>query len=101
MTYWALNAIFLGGVLVVALAAMLAKKAPRWRVVAIVAVAVLLLTAVFDNVMIRIGLVGYDPVAISGVFVGVAPLEDFAYAVAAAVLLPSVWSLLARKPRDV
>lgn len=100
MTYWALNAIFLGGVLVVALAAMLAKKAPRWRVVAIVAVAVLLLTAVFDNVMIRIGLVGYDPVAISGVFVGVAPLEDFAYAVAAAVLLPSVWSLLARKPRD-
>ncbi|MEO8095985.1 MAG: lycopene cyclase domain-containing protein [Pseudolysinimonas sp.] len=100
MTYWALNAIFLGGVLVVALGAVLAKRTPRWRVVAIVAGAVLVLTAIFDNVMIGVGLVGYAPAAISGVFVGVAPVEDFAYAVAAAVLLPSVWSLLARKPRD-
>lgn len=99
MTYWALNAIFLGVVLVVALAAMVMRRAPRWRAVAIVAVAVLLLTAVFDNVMIGVGLVGYDRAAISGVFVGVAPVEDFAYAIAAAVLLPSVWALLARRPR--
>jgi lycopene cyclase domain-containing protein len=100
MTYWALNGIFLGVVLVVALAATLAKRAPHWRVVGIVAIAVLLLTAIFDNVMIGVGLVGYDRAAISGVFVGVAPLEDFAYAIAAAVLLPSLWALLARRPRD-
>jgi hypothetical protein len=31
------------------------------------------------------------------VFIGKAPIEDFAYTVAAAVLLPSLWTLLARK----
>ncbi len=30
--------------------------------------------------------------------VGVAPLEDFAYAVAAVVLLPSLWALLSPAP---
>ncbi|MDQ1545044.1 MAG: hypothetical protein QOK08_2682, partial [Actinomycetota bacterium] len=57
----------------------------------------LIVSAVFDNIMIGIGLVGYDRSLISGVFVGVAPVEDFAYAVAAVVLLPSLWALLARK----
>ena len=42
----------------------------------------------------QIGLVGYDRALISGAFIGVAPLEDFAYAVAAAILLPSLWALL-------
>jgi lycopene cyclase domain-containing protein len=54
----------------------------------------LVLTAIFDNVLVATGIVGYDPSRISGVFVGVAPLEDFAYAIAAVVLLPSLWALL-------
>jgi lycopene cyclase domain-containing protein len=59
------------------------------------ALAILLLaTAVFDNVMIGVGLVGYDQSKISGLYVGIAPLEDFAYPLAAAVLLPSLWILL-------
>jgi hypothetical protein len=45
------------------------------------------------------GIVGYDPSRISGVLVGVAPLEDFNYAIAAVVLLPALWSLLT--PRRV
>jgi hypothetical protein len=44
--------------------------------------------------MIGVGLVGYDESKISGQFVGSAPLEDFAYAVAAVILLPSLWVLL-------
>jgi hypothetical protein len=44
--------------------------------------------------MIGIGLVGYDRSLISGAFIGIAPLEDFAYAIAAAVLLPSLWTLI-------
>ena len=52
------------------------------------------MTAVFDNVMIGIGLVGYSVDLISGVFLGIAPLEDFAYAVAAVILLPALWTLL-------
>ena len=98
MTYWALNAIFLAAVAAVALAAVLARRVPRWRSVGLVLVAVLALTAVFDNVMISVGLVGYDTSKISGAFVGVAPLEDFAYAIAAVVLLPSLWVLLERRP---
>ncbi len=97
MTYWALNAIFLGVVMVVALAAVLARRTPRWTVIAVTAVVLLVMTAAFDNVMIAVRLVGYNHALISGVFVGVAPLEDFAYAIAAVVLLPSLWALLARR----
>jgi len=97
MTYWALNAIFLAAVAAVAVAAVLSKRAPRWRSVGLVLVVVLLMTAVFDNVMIAVGLVGYNAAKISGVFVGVAPLEDFAYALAAVVLLPCLWTLLEKR----
>ena len=97
MTYWALNAIFLAAVAAVALAAVLSKRAPRWRSVGLVLLVVLLTTAIFDNLMIAVGLVGYDAAKISGVFVGVAPLEDFAYALAAVVLLPCLWTLLEKR----
>ena len=100
MTYWALNAIFLAVVAAVAIAAVLTKRAPRWTAVAITLGIVLVLTAVFDNIMIGVGLVGYNEALISGAFVGIAPLEDFAYAVAAVILLPSLWTLLSRKRTD-
>ena len=60
----------------------------------------LVLTALFDNLMISAGLVAYDHDLTSGLRLGVAPVEDFAYAVAAAVFVPSVWSLLTAGPRD-
>lgn len=94
MTYWALNAIFLAAVATVALVAVLSKRAPRWASIALVLGIVLVMTAVFDNVMIGVGLVGYDEAKISGAFIGIAPLEDFAYAIAAVILLPSLWCLL-------
>lgn len=96
MTYWALNAIFLSVVLVVALVAL---RRVRWPAVGITLAIVLVMTAVFDNVMISVGLVAYNESLISGAFIGVAPLEDFAYAVAAVVGLPSLWALLERKSR--
>jgi len=111
--YWAVNAVFLSIVGVLGVLALVAagvrgraarassspaERSRRRReqlLGAGLATGVLLvMTAVFDNVMIGIGLVGYDAARISGVFVGIAPLEDFAYAVAALVLLPSVWVLL-------
>lgn len=97
MSYWALNGIFLGVVAAVALAALLTRRAPRWIAVLIAAGVLLVLTALFDNAMIGVGLVGYNRALISGLFVGRAPLEDFAYAVAAVVLLPSLWTLFSRK----
>ncbi|HEY5229991.1 MAG TPA: lycopene cyclase domain-containing protein [Galbitalea sp.] len=97
MTYWALNAIFLAVVAVVAIAAVLSRRAPRWIAAAIALGILLVFTAIFDNVLVGLGFVGYDRAFISGVFIGRAPLEDFAYTVAAAVLLPSVWMLLSPK----
>lgn len=93
MTYWALNAIFLAVVAAVALAAVLSRRGPRWASVGLVLGVVLVMTAVFDNVMIGVGLVGYNESLISGAFIGIAPLEDFAYAIAAVILLPSLWVL--------
>jgi hypothetical protein len=93
MTYWALNAPFLGVAALVALSAILTRRSPVWRAVGLTGLGVLLLTAVFDNV-----LVGYDAARISGAFVGVAPIEDFSYAIAAVLLLPSLWGLLEPKP---
>lgn len=54
----------------------------------------LVLTAVFDNVIVGVGLVGYDEAKILGLRLGVAPVEDFFYALAAGLLLPAVWWLL-------
>jgi lycopene cyclase domain-containing protein len=99
MTYWTLNLPFLAVVVLVAVAAVLSRRAPRWRFVGLTAVAVLLLTVIFDNVLVGVGIVGYDADLISGVFIGVAPIEDFAYAIAAVVLLPSLWHLLTPSPR--
>jgi lycopene cyclase domain-containing protein len=97
MTYWALNAIFLAVVVVVAIVAIVIRRPPRWIAVVATAAIVLVATGIFDNIMIGVGLVGYNRTLISGVFIGVAPLEDFAYAVAAVLLLPSLWALLGRK----
>jgi lycopene cyclase domain-containing protein len=100
MTYWALNSIFLSAVAVVAVVAIASRRAPRWISVAIALGVLLVFTAVFDNVLIGLGFVGYDRALISGAFIGKAPLEDFAYTIAAAILLPSVWALLpARRSR--
>lgn len=101
MTYWALNAIFLSVTVVFGcLALAKSRRAYPWLPIAITLVALLLVTAIFDNVMIGIGLVGYAPAKISGAFIGIAPLEDFAYPVAAAILLPSLWVLLGRRENE-
>jgi lycopene cyclase domain-containing protein len=99
MTYWALNAFFLGAVAIIAMAALVSHRAPRWLAVLIAVGILLVFTAIFDNVLIGLGFVGYNRALISGMFIGRAPLEDFAYTVAAVVLLPSLWTLLDRKPR--
>ncbi|MGB2786943.1 MAG: lycopene cyclase domain-containing protein [Candidatus Saccharimonadaceae bacterium] len=51
----------------------------------------LVLTAVFDSLIVYAGIVGYDPTKTLGVSIGFAPIEDFAYTIAAALLLPTLW----------
>jgi hypothetical protein len=88
VSYWALDAIFLAVVAVIGCAALVAGRrrvGVRWASIALAAA------------LIGVGLVGYDASKISGAFVGVAPLEDFAYPIAAVLLLPSLWVLLDRR----
>lgn len=103
MTYWALNTVFLLPALAVGVAAALLLSGRRRKgalaAAGGAAVVVLVLTAVFDNIMIAAGLFSYAPDLISGVSVGLAPLEDFAYPVAAVLLLPALWILLGERGR--
>lgn len=98
MTYLLLALAFLALATVVALVARrTARRTGRpvagWRPLALAAGALLLLTAVFDNVMIASGLFAYADARISGARIGLAPVEDFSYPLAAVILLPALWSL--------
>jgi lycopene cyclase domain-containing protein len=57
----------------------------------------LALTAIFDNVIILSGTVAYDPTKIIGWMIGVAPIEDFAYTIAAVFLVPALWVIFSRR----
>ena len=98
MSYVLLDLMFLGCALLVTFAAVLLRRQQLSRrgvwAVAVALVGVLLLSVVFDNVMIGVGLVAYDPARILGLRIGLAPIEDFAYPIAVALLLPALWTLL-------
>jgi len=104
MTYALLSLAFLLGALAVLAVAARLRGRDRIRpllVPGLLAAGVLfVLTAVFDNVMIGVGIMAYSDEAISGLRIGLAPLEDFAYPLAAVILLPSLWLLLDREEPD-
>lgn len=62
----------------------------------IAGIALLVMTMVFDNVIVTLRIVAYDPSLISGAKIGAIPVEDLAYAMSAIVLLPSLWVLFDR-----
>jgi lycopene cyclase domain-containing protein len=56
-----------------------------------------LLTMVFDTLMIAADLYVFDEDKILGVYLWGAPLEDFFYAVVAALAMPVLWTVLERR----
>jgi len=96
MSYPVLALVFL------ALAAAVAVFATRrrrlgsrwWVVTGLTILALVVLTAVFDNLMIAADLFRYNEELLVGWYLGLAPVEDFAWPVAAGLLLPSLWELL-------
>ncbi len=94
LTYWLLNLQFLIAAVLVLLVSLLARRAPSGRAVGAAAVITLVLTAIFDNVLVGTGIVAYDVALTSGRTIGVAPIEDFAYTIGAIVLLPALWAML-------
>ncbi|MGP6173199.1 lycopene cyclase domain-containing protein [Corynebacterium sp. A21] len=60
-------------------------------VTAIVGAALLVLTALFDNLMIWAELVGYGDSQRLGAQVGLVPIEDFFYPIFVALIVPAFW----------
>ncbi|GAA2969790.1 lycopene cyclase domain-containing protein [Microbacterium terrae] len=88
-------------VLATALIALATLRRPgfgrRMAASGIAAAVLVVLTAIFDNLMIAAGLFTYPPEHLSGIRIGLAPIEDFSYAVCAAFLVPAVFTLLQRR----
>lgn len=80
--------------MVTAAAAWLVPR-PRRRWFSVLAV-MIVLTAVFDNMIIALDIVRYVPGHWLGLSIGVAPLEDFAYAIVASIVLPALWERASR-----
>ncbi|STC69217.1 lycopene cyclase domain-containing protein [Corynebacterium pilosum] len=72
--------------------------ARRWRryprqgaVTAIVLATVLILTVIFDNLMIAFGNVAYGEDQNLGIYLGLVPIEDLFYPIFAGLIITAVW----------
>lgn len=98
MTYWLINIPFVLAAVLVTAAAFAVRKRPSAAPWLISAAIMMVLTAIFDNAIIGFGLVDYDDALISGLRLGFAPIEDFAYTLAALLIVPALWHLM--EPRE-
>ena len=98
MTYVQLAAWFLAAAVVAALVlSLLARRrgsGPHLGAIAVTVLLLFILTAVFDTIMIGSGLFHYSGQHLLDIHIGLAPIEDFAYPLAGALLLPSLWAAL-------
>lgn len=98
MTYAELNLLFL---IPVGLLLFYFRGLVRWGKLCLTVAVLLIMTAIFDNFIVGSGIVAYNPNTLSGAFIGFAPIEDFAYTLVAAVLIPLTWWWLgSRTPND-
>lgn len=101
MTYALLVVPFLLATLAVTLATVRRPAFGRRMALSSITAGVLLfLTAIFDNLMIAAELFTYPEEHLSGLRIGLAPLEDFSYALCAAFLVPAVHELLRRRSTE-
>ncbi len=99
MTYAGLAAVFVAACGVVAvIASVRCRLTARWWIITGATISILLvLTVVFDSVMIQADLFGFDQNSLLGVHVWHAPVEDLAWPVAAGLLLPALRELLGHR----
>lgn len=104
MTYIQLSACFLVVAVLGGIGLVLASRGRRPHPGAVLSTVLVLflLTAAFDTVMIASGLFHYAQDPLLGLHIGLAPIEDFAYPLAGALLLPTVWTAMRarRRTRD-
>ncbi len=99
MTYLLISLPFLAAAVVVGLVGLPAGAAARrrrWLAIGVATIALLVLTAVFDTLIIANGIVAYDDAHRVGLAIGLAPVEDFAYPLAGVLLVPAIWTIAHR-----
>jgi lycopene cyclase domain-containing protein len=94
MTYPELTLLVLG---IFAIYTLLMRKRLSLKPLLVAGLVMLTLTLIFDNVIIGTGIVAYDQSLLSGVMLGYAPIEDFAYTLVALVLVPSLFEVFRKK----
>jgi lycopene cyclase domain-containing protein len=92
-TYLILNCVF---ITIVVLLLRLKPRIPskRWWITFSIVVA---MTAIFDNVIITLGIVSYDQTKLLNVYIGKVPIEDFFYTLLACIIVPGLWNSLSIK----
>lgn len=94
MTYWELILIFclLAAVPVALLVgADVEHRRRKLATVGVVLGILVILTVIFDSLIIAAGFVEYGDATLSGITAWLAPIEDLSYVVAAVILLPALW----------
>jgi lycopene cyclase domain-containing protein len=87
-TYLILNIVF---TIVILLALGVRRITPSraWMTTVII---IVILTAIFDSMIVGLSIVSYNHDKIMGIFVGLAPIEDFFYALFACIIVPFLWN---------
>lgn len=95
MTYLGLGVVFVLVSAVVAVVATVREglTARWWLVTGVTILTLVVLTVIFDSLMIAADLFRFDEASLVGVRLWLAPVEDLAWPVAAGLLLPSLWEL--------
>lgn len=86
--YLLMNLVFM---VVIGLVVLRLRVKLQAKAVAKTLIVLLVLTAIFDTIMISLELFSYNELYILGLSLGKAPVEDFMYPVLAAVLIPALW----------
>lgn len=99
MSYLELSGWFIAGAVLIAavLTAFTRRRggaAAHLPAIGLTIIALVVLTAVFDTLMIAADLFYYAPETLVGIYIGLAPIEDFSYPLVGAILLPCLWALL-------
>ncbi|MAU33915.1 hypothetical protein CL689_06520 [Candidatus Saccharibacteria bacterium] len=58
---------------------------------------VFVLTMIFDPIIIALDIVAYDQTKLLGIFIFGAPVEDFFYAMYAAIIVPLLWTRFGKR----
>lgn len=94
MSYGELNFIFL---IAAGILTWIIKSRYQCFTTPIVLLPMLLLTAVFDNLIVASGIVAYDESKLLGIKILTVPVEDFAYTIVAVLLVPAIWKAVNKK----